>query len=113
MTAIWIFPGSKGSSTGSSKIENCYPDNPFIHMGFRHLGSSCSSSPYFSAEFENEEEKGVEMEKYIYGVKTSATFATQTPRSLMYKGFKRVAVLKTTATPTATSATQITLPHNI
>lgn len=40
-------PGSKGSSTGSSKIPGCYPRKHSNHKGLTALGSRGSSPPNF------------------------------------------------------------------
>lgn len=45
MTALnFCDPGSRGSSTGSSKIHNCYLQKALCHKGFRSLGSRGSST---------------------------------------------------------------------
>lgn len=43
-------PGSRGSSTGSSKNHNCYPQKALCHKGFRGVGSRGNSTSNFSAE---------------------------------------------------------------
>ena len=51
MTALnFCNTGSRGSSTGSSKIHNCYPRKHSNHKGLTALGSRGSSTSNFSAE---------------------------------------------------------------
>jgi len=99
-------PGSRGSSTGSSKNYCCYPRKHKSGKGFRALGSRGSSSSNFSAE---KIKLGSESEKCIQGLfpvginsASAATSATRKAKVLDTQGFLGVAVFKNAATRTAT-----------
>ena len=107
MTVLnFCVPGSRGSSTGSSKNKYCYPLKCPQANGFKPLGRRGSSSPNFLAESKKVCRKYRVGTKIITQceneIKTSATTATHTAQSLGNKEFFRVAAPETTATRTAT-----------
>jgi len=103
--------GSSSSSAGSSKNHNCYHVKCPQGKAFRAIGSSCSSSYNFSAKFQKSWYREIKENKDYaeceYKHACTATSATNKPETLDIPDFYAVAVSKSSATSSATTATKI------
>jgi len=95
-----------GSSTGSSNFHNCYQGKASKHKGFKALGSNGSSDFNSWAKFSLKVWTRYMWLKIIkicgYGIRFTATSATNPAESLYLSMFSQVAVPQNTATTTAT-----------
>jgi hypothetical protein len=102
--------GSSNSSAGSSKNHNCYHTKCPQYKSLRTIGSSCSSSYNFLAKFQKSWYRKIkeykDYGKCEYKLARTATSATNRLETLDIPHFSAVAVLKNSATSTATTATK-------